>query len=282
MMAAAEKAGPTEAVEAQSTTCDGAPAASKEILARDFGAASASYDQAARLQRHMGHKLMQALADVGPVRRVVDLGCGTGQFADCLRTAFPQAAILGADLSEPMLRHAREERQAVTEWLVADAEQLPLATGSVDVIFSNLMIQWCPDPRPVLRECLRVLRPGGVLVCSTLLAGTLRELATAWALADPGVNHVNRFEEAPRLESLVRQVFPAAGIKRETVVLPYDSPLALLGELKSLGARYKGEGRRRTVTAPGRLRQLLQGYPRQQDQVLASYEAAYLVCRRPA
>ncbi|MDX1756766.1 MAG: malonyl-ACP O-methyltransferase BioC [Marinobacter sp.] len=256
------------------------PIASKRAVARDFGGASASYDSAARLQRHMGTRLLEMCRGVAP-GHLLDLGCGTGQFAEDLQARFPGARLTGADLSEAMVRYAGEHRPAAAGWLVADAEQLPLADRSLDLVFSNLMIQWCADPRPVLSECLRVLKPGGQLVCSTLVAGTLRELVQAWQRADPGQDHVNRFERAADLEGMAAEVCPALTLNYETVTLDYDSPLQLLAELKALGAQYKGEGRRRTVTAPGRIRRLCQAYPLEQGRVYARYEAAYIRCRKP-
>lgn len=257
------------------------PIAEKTSVARDFGGASASYDQAARLQRHMGQRLLDTLGQSDAAIHAVDLGCGTGQFVDGLRAALPAATLTAVDLSEAMVRHARACREPLVNWLVADAERLPIADGSVDVIFSNLMIQWCADPRPVLRECLRILRPGGQLVCSTLLQGTLIELEQAWQTVDPGMAHVNRFEVGEVLEARLREVFPAGYLEHETVRLPYDSPLVLLNELKSLGAQYKGAGRRVTLTAPGRVRRLCRAYPMEREQVLATYQAGYLVCRKP-
>ncbi|MCG8518040.1 MAG: malonyl-ACP O-methyltransferase BioC [Pseudomonadales bacterium] len=255
--------------------------ASKHVVARDFGAASDSYDCAARLQRHMGERLLAQLPRTLSASKVLDLGCGTGQFVPALSERYPQARVTGVDLSAAMVAHARRQRAGDYQWLVADAERLPLASGSVDAVFSNLMIQWCTDPRPVLAECLRVLRPGGMLVCSTLVQGTLRELAAAWQQVDPGVDHVNRFEAWPALLEQVMAVAPQAAVEQETVTLPYESPMQLLAELKSLGAQYKGGARRKTVTAPGRLRRLAQQYPRRDGEVLASYEAAYITYRRP-
>lgn len=252
-------------------------------VARDFGAAATSYDQAARLQRHMGRALLE-LGEEIPVcgiARLLDLGCGTGQFASALAEHYPGSQILGIDLSPAMVAHGRSRHKAMN-WLVADAAQLPLAAASVDGLFSNLMVQWCADPRPVLEECLRVLRPGGVLMCSTLVQGTLRELDAAWQSADPGTSHINRFETAAALTEKVAEVCPAASVQFETIALRYPSPLALLHELKALGAQFKGRDRRRTATAPGRVRAMSAYYPRTpQGDALASYEAAYIIYRKP-
>ena len=269
--------------------------AEKHSVARDFGEAAVSYDDAARLQRHMGQALLLAPEgqfSASGVNQVLDLGCGTGQFSTALAERYPGSHLLSIDLSPAMVAYAQardtgERKISVggnqnMAWLVADAEHLPLGDASVDRIFSNLMIQWCADPRPVLQECLRVLRPGGVLLCSSLVQGTLRELDAAWQLADPGKSHVNRFESAEVFAQQVAQVCPAARVVYETVALRYHSPLALLQELKALGAQFKGCDRRRTATAPGRVRTMCKYYPRTpQGDVLGSYEAAYIICRKP-
>lgn len=92
-----------------------------------------------------------------------------------------------------MLEQAKASSSETIRWLNADAEQLPVPDNSTDLIFSNLMIQWSTRPELVLAECQRILKPGGILAISTLLAGTLEELKQAWAYADPGRPHVNRF-----------------------------------------------------------------------------------------
>ncbi|MCL1477526.1 MAG: methyltransferase domain-containing protein [Marinobacter sp.] len=152
-----------------------------------FGCASASYEGAARLQRQMGDAMLATITQ--PLLQgatVVDLGCGTGWYTRQLAQRFG-AHTVGVDLAPGMLAYAQAQLMGpeAIQWLEADAERLPLANQSVDLIYSNLMIQWCHNPQGVLRECLRVLRPGGQLRVSTLLLGTLQELQQAWTLADP-------------------------------------------------------------------------------------------------
>ncbi len=264
----------------------------KADIARDFGAASKTYDPAARLQRYMGQVMVDQLqeqshfleARAGSGCQVLDLGCGTGWFTGQLAGLFggEGSVVTGADLSPGMLDYARAAGVPGIRWLAADAEALPLEDDSMDVVFSNLMIQWCSHPAAVLAECRRVLRPGGQLFISTLLDGTLDELRSAWHRADPGHEHVNRFESEASFRRQALDVLPFPRISTESIALDYPSPLALLTELKAIGAGFKGSSRRRNATAPGRLRAMCHHYPKGSDGlVYATYKAAWLTCHLP-
>lgn len=264
--------------------------AAKTAVARDFGAASKTYNPAARLQRYMGQVMLDQLSEQGCLRedgggcQILDLGCGTGWFTGQLAelAGGTGGSVTGADLSPGMLEYARATAAPGIRWLVADAESLPLEDNSLDLIFSNLMIQWCDDTVAVLAECRRALRPGGQLFISTLLDGTLDELRGAWHQADPGHEHVNRFESGACFHRQALEVLPAPRIATESIALDYPSPMALLAELKAIGAGFKGSSRRRNATAPGRLRAMCHHYPQGSDgRVYATYKAAWLTCRLP-
>lgn len=262
----------------------------KSAIARDFGAASETYNPAARLQRYMGQVLLDQLAEPDCLlqapngTQILDLGCGTGWCTGQLAglAGGPRSSVTGADLSTGMLEYARTTGAPGICWLVADAESLPLEDQSLDVVFSNLMIQWCDDTAGVLAECRRVLRPGGRLFISTLLDGTLEELRLAWRQADPEHEHVNHFESEGAFRKQAAEVLPAPHIITESIALDYPTPMALLAELKAIGAGFKGSSRRRNATAPGRLRAMCHQYPKGSDgRVYATYKAAWLTCRLP-
>ncbi|HLV78213.1 MAG TPA: malonyl-ACP O-methyltransferase BioC [Marinobacter sp.] len=254
----------------------------KHAIARGFGGASGSYDAASRLQKAMGDRLLACLPDTAGPAHILDLGCGTGWFTRHLARRYPESTITGADLAPGMLHHARGRGPEHIRWLNADAEHLPLASNSTDLIFSNLMIQWSTRPELILNECRRILRPGGTLAISTLLDGTLAELRQAWAHADPGQPHVNQFATTGDWQRVTRQCLPGSTLDTHTLILPYASPISLNRELKQLGAVFRGKERRRTITAPGRFKAMCAAYPGGENgQVFASYHAGWLYWTKP-
>ena len=262
---------------------DGQNRVSRERISDDFGAAASHYDSAARLQQKVGARLVDFMA-CARGGRGLDLGCGTGYFLPLLTQRLDPETLVAADLSPGMVQYARQSRGLASDWLVADAESLPLEDASLDWIFSSLMIQWCADTAAVAREACRVLKPGGEAVFSTLVQGTLGELEAAWTEADPGGRHVNRFLTPGELSTALASTPMEYSVEVEPMVLWYPDVMALLKELKTLGARYKDENRRRSAMAPARLRALRAAYERfrQGDQgVPATWQVAYVRLVRP-
>jgi len=100
-------------------------------------------------------------------RRLLEIGCGIG--TDLVRFARGGAAVLGVELSETALRLARQNLDlhgAVGAWrlLLADGAALPLPDESVDVVYAHGVLQYAADPRGVIAEARRVLRPGGTAI----------------------------------------------------------------------------------------------------------------------
>ena len=98
---------------------------------------------------------------------VLDLGCGSGELARHLAAAGYR--VTGCDIAPRMLSRAAaaDYAHAVT-WvtLAAGWRVLPFEPGSVDAVVAASVLEYVPDPFAVLRECARVLRPGGDLLCS--------------------------------------------------------------------------------------------------------------------
>src|SRR5439155_12537094 len=98
--------------------------------------------------------------------RVLELACGSGIVTRRLREALPESATLVAtDLNEPMVAYARKAvgRKGI-EWRQADAQALPFADSSFDVVVCQFGFMFLPDKALGFREARRVLAPGGMLL----------------------------------------------------------------------------------------------------------------------
>ncbi len=247
-----------------------------------FSRAAATYDAAAVLQARVRGELLERLDLVRLEPAVVlDLGAGTGHATQALRRRYRRARVIAADLAPGMLREAGRRQALLRRFdrLGADAAALPLRDASVDLLFSSLMLQWCPDPDAVLRECRRVLRPGGLLTFTTLGPDTLVELRRAWAAADPARPHVNTFLDMHDLgDALVRAGLAEPVMDVERYTLTYDEVRGLMRDLKALGAHSAATDRPKGLTGKQTLARMLAAYEteRRADSALpATYEVVF-------
>src|SRR5690348_13912994 len=107
--------------------------------------------------------------------RLLDIGCGTGRFLDFVKQAWPRLKIVGLDMSDPYIRHAKRHlaQRARTSFVVGKAEAIPLPDSSQDAVTSTYLFHELPPKvrRSVLGECARVLRPCGRLIILDSLQG---------------------------------------------------------------------------------------------------------------
>ena len=254
---------------------------------RSFGRAARGYDAAAILQPRVRTELLDRLEVVRIEPTVVlDLGAGTGHASLALKRRYRSSQVVALDLAEGMLREAGRRQTLLRRFrrVCAHAGSLPLRDASVDLVFSNLMLQWCNDPDAVFRECRRVLKPGGLLTFTTFGPDTLVELRRAWAAAD-GHTHVNRFIDMHDLgDALVRSGLAEPVMDVERFTLTYAEVRDLMRDLKAIGAHNANAGRPRGLTGRGALARMMAAYEecRRDGRLPATHEVVYGQAWRPA
>jgi malonyl-CoA O-methyltransferase len=255
----------------------------KRRMRESFEHATDTYDAVAVLQREIADRLLVRLEVVRLKPKVIlDIGCGTGYDARKLMKRYPRARVLGLDIVEAMANRARRNagwwRRLVGRgsFVCGDAERLPLAAASVDMVVSNLALQWC-DPHTVFAEARRVLRPGGLLMFTTFGPDTLRELRDAWRAADDAP-HVHAFIDMHDIgDMLINAGFADPVMDMEPFTLTYASVLEVMRDIKQLGAHNVALNRTRGLTGKARFARFRAAYESlaQNGKIPATYEAVY-------
>ena len=247
---------------------------------RSFDAAADHFDANAAVHAEIRSRLLERL-DV--VRMdpdvVVDLGAGTGHTSRALKDRYKTAQVIALDIAPRMLAQAAKQQRLLRRFatVAMDAHRLALRAGSVDMVFSNLMLQWSHDPDAVLKEVRRVLKPNGLVTFTTLGPDTLRELRAAWATIDT-YTHVHRFIDMHDLgDALLRAGFAEPVMDTERLTITYRNLDAMLHELTGSGSSNMAHGRRHGLTARGAMHRLRESYePLRRDGALpVSLEVVY-------
>ncbi len=214
-------------------------------MRRAFSRAARSYDSAAVVARETGLRMAERLdlVRIAPAR-IADIGCATGDGLRQLQRRYPAALPLAVDSASAMLAQVKARAPLVQRLfgrapclINADVRALPLAGGSLGLIWSNLMLHWLDDPLPAFRELNRVLEVGGLLMFSMFGPDTLKELRAAGA--DAGVvAPLRSFHDMHDVgDMLLAAGFGDPVMDMEMLTLTYRTARGLLADQRHLGVR---------------------------------------------
>lgn len=254
---------------------------------RNFTRAAANYDAVAVLAREIDRRMLERLdyVKIAPTS-LLDLGCGTGASLTALSERYPKALALGLDASLDMLRAGRGARSRLrwklpflrshkTALCAADAQNLPIKSASVGLVWSNLMLHWLDTPLPALREMHRMLEVGGLLMFSTFGPDTLKELR---ASSTDGYARTQRFTDLHDYgDMLVECGFADPVMDVEHVTLTYAKVSDLFHDLRHNGAGCAMRDRRRSLMGKNAWHALQQAYEkfRHDARLPATFEVVY-------
>jgi malonyl-CoA O-methyltransferase len=258
----------------------------KKMMRRSFSRAAAGYDATAVLQREVCTRMLERLDYIKmKPARLLDAGSGTGWGGRQLAAKYPDAQIIALDIAIGMLQTA----QSRSGWwkklfgggrqmaVCGDVEALPLAPNSIEMVWSNLAVQWCNDLPATFVELHRVLKVEGLLMFSTLGPDTLKELRLAFNGVD-GHNHLNRFADMHDVgDMLVQAGFSEPVMDMEYMTLTYDDVRGVLQDLRGIGAHNATQGRGQGLMGKNAFARLLENYEklRREGKLPATYEIVY-------
>ncbi|WP_353572638.1 malonyl-ACP O-methyltransferase BioC [Candidatus Albibeggiatoa sp. nov. BB20] len=260
------------------------PTVDKSKVSQSFSQAANDYEQHAFIQQKIAEYLIERLDFIKTTpSTILDIGCGAGRMSRQLSHRYPDAMVYGLDIAYQMVEQSQQNAPKPWLWyapklnyLCADAEQLPIADKSMDLVMSNLTLQWC-DVKAVFQEVARVLKPDGVFLFSTLGPDTLNELRQSWAAIDE-YSHVNFFLDMHDLGDALYQ----SGLKNPVMDVDwlnfkYDSVQDIMRGLKAIGAHNMTSQRPQGLMGKQKFKNMLQAYEtrRTEKGLPVTYEVVY-------
>jgi malonyl-CoA O-methyltransferase len=215
------------------------PAIDRGAARGRFSRAARTYEKASRLEAEVAARMLERLDYVKlDPRRVLDAGSGPPR--RLLARRYAKAEVLYLDYSLAMLSQVKSIFRKPRS-ICADMGSLPLADGTMDLVWSSMALHWAADPAAALREFHRVLRPNGLVMFSTLGPDTLKELRAA-----AGGERVHAFLDMHDLgDMLVGAGFAAPVMDMEMIEIEYRTQtlvtdLRLSGQTNARADRPRG------------------------------------------
>ncbi|MBL4773620.1 MAG: malonyl-ACP O-methyltransferase BioC [Alcanivoracaceae bacterium] len=255
-----------------------------EAIRNSFNAIAHQYDDNAILQKEVLSRLLERLNDDKQIdvdlkpEHIVDLGCGTGMAISQLLKIFPDVKISALDFSQQMLKQIDNK---AAEIIFSDVHDLPFEDSSIDIVFSNMLLHWSNE-KEVFAECMRVLKPDGLLIMSCLGETSLFELKQAWSSID-NKPHVHNFPALHDLgDDLLKIGFEQVIVNTEVISLTYADIITLMKDIKASGGHNSDENRNKGLMPKAHLQQLTRAYEvfREENKLPASYEVVYLHAKK--
>ena len=249
------------------------------------------------LRREIASRMFDRLSLVKTApQRVLDAGCGGGADLAQLQKNYPAAQVLGLDAVPAMLAAsggAPAPRSFLSRLLPAkagidlvagDFGELPFGPNSLDLVWSNLALHWHSQPDRVFQEWRRVLRVDGLLMFSNFGPDTFIELRTAFAAMDETPHTLPFVDMHDFGDQLVEAGFTTPVMDMEKITVTYDTPEALLADVRAFGGNPLATRRRGLVgrAAWQRMLAALESGRRGDGKLGLTFEVVYGHAFRPA
>ncbi|MDT0594639.1 methyltransferase domain-containing protein [Glaciecola petra] len=278
-----------------------------KAIAQRFDRAAHQYDQYSGLQKQVAKRaltLFKMNAKSNAFDVCIDLGCGT---ADATNELSHYARVtFGIDISSKMLLQAKSKHLKVQSanstlqnpmlgseklpsqmlpeeplhFINADAENLPFKCATIDAFYSSMALQWCNEPKQIMQEIKRLMKPNGIAVLAILIDGSFSFLNQAWR----GINRPSRLNQFHSRSTWLHAAQLAGLATQDTTDIfntEHRNIIDMLGSIKRVGANHKNSaknnlplGRKELASLEQKMR--IGSESKKQDPILLDYKLMFV------
>ena len=244
----------------------------KEVIIKNFSRYAHTYDSYADIQKGAAIELLGLINQNGFVK-ILEIGCGTGNYTRLLRDRFAKAKLQAVDISAKMIEIAFDKfKNDEVEFSVHDAERINLEKD-YDLITSNACFQWFEDLESALKRYSHSLNTGGFLAFSVFGPGTFKELNESLKSLGFSANGAN-FKSQDNLKSILEDSFEEVQIKEVLYEETFSSLKGLFEKIKYTGIRGTG-AKDKTLFTPGFFKKIEENYLDKFSEIKATYQIFY-------
>lgn len=253
----------------------------KKIITENFSKNAASYDEHSRVQKKCAEILITNRGKKEKVRRILEIGCGTGAYTRLLRDEYERATIKAVDISEKMIRLASEKNSdKKVQFEVSDGEKM-FFTKKFDLITSNASFQWFSDIGRALERFSQFITDEGSLSFSIYGPGTFGELKKVFRMhfGQDKFLSSERFIPFEEIRHLLRKHFTKVEIRKRHFTSTFSNLTDFFMDVKKSGAR--GEGLRgKFFFGKCGLKNLERIYVEEYGRIIATHEVYFCEARK--
>jgi malonyl-CoA O-methyltransferase len=255
----------------------------KLTIRKKFSKAAGSYDSYAKVQTEVAQKLAAKLPHIQKANgslKILELGCGTGNFTALLAERYPDAKITAIDFSQEMIAIAKQKLDnSSIEFLCAEGEEYleNCADEHFDLIGSNGSLQWFSDHDSSLKNIARTLKQDGIFICSIFGPDSLKKLGLGLKTLFQYNGNVAAFgfPEVNTLQTILDRYFATRIIDQELIEKNYESTHDLLVHIKKTGTGGWHQHGAPALT-PSRLKQLDHWFTETYGSCKVNYQVHFL------
>ncbi|MCL5674815.1 MAG: methyltransferase domain-containing protein [Candidatus Omnitrophica bacterium] len=210
----------------------------KQAILKNFSRCAEYYDFYSNIQNECAMELIRMFRNKN-FQKILEPGCGTGNYTMILKNRFPDARITAFDLSPEMINRARGKlNNDSVDFSVKDAEE-PGLSGKFDLITSNAVFQWLEDIKNAFEKYKRLLVPEGVFAFSMFGPDTFKELQKVLSICYKKDFSISAgcFMSENEIRRILKSTFGHVYIFEETIRIKYESLFHLLETIKYTGIR---------------------------------------------